>query len=414
MRFFKRKENQEIRADPQGTVAAEESLLRALIGSEEVNKKTLLQIPTVKGCIDKLSGTVSRLPIRLYQKGTDGVVEMTEDTRLRLLNYEPGDTLNRNEFWRAMLEDYFLGKGGFAYIEKEPTGGICSLRYVKEESVSVLCNTDSIFKDYDIMVDGKRYLPFQFLKIRRNTKDGAAGIPMWEENPMIFSVAYNAMVFEERLTKKGGNKKGFIEAEGRLEKEAIENIKRAWRNLYSNDTENVVVLNKGAKFHESSESSVEMQLNENKKSNSEEICQLFGFPSSVLRGGATAEDRKEYLNCVVSLLTVIESALNRDLLLEKEKGSFYFAFDTREIIRGSQKERYEAYETALRSNFMQIDEIRELEDLPPLGINWLRIGLNDVLLDVESGTVYTPNTNKTVDLNNLKQNPTKGGEENAD
>lgn len=407
MGLFRRKEKPEERADPGREVDASDSLLRALISGTDVDKTILLQIPAVRGCLEKIAGTVCRLPIKLYRKVDGKVEEITEDARLRLLNKETGDTLNADEFWRAMLEDYYLGRGAYAYIRKNGIGEYEGLHYVEEEKVSVLKNYDPILKSYSIMVMGKTYHPFEFLKLHRRTKDGAEGIPLWQDNPLIFSVAYNSFVFEEKLVKKGGNKRGFIEAEDRLDKGAIESIKRAWNNLYSNNTDNVVVLNKGAKFKESSNTSVEMQLNENKESNAKDICGMFGFSSRILYGEATQEDRKEYINAVMSLLNVIETALDKDLLTEKEKESFYFAFDTKELTRGSLKERYEAYALGLTNNFLQIDEVRAKEDMEPLGFKWVRIGLNDVLLDVEKGIIYTPNMNAVADLNNPK-----GGEGN--
>lgn len=409
MGLFRRKEKPEERADPGREVDASDSLLRALISGTDVDKTILLQIPAVRGCLEKIAGTVCRLPIKLYRKVDGKVEEITEDARLRLLNKETGDTLNADEFWRAMLEDYYLGRGAYAYIKKNARGEYEGLHYVEEEKVSVLKNYDPILKSYSIMVMGKRYHPFEFLKLHRRTKDGSEGIPLWQDNPLIFSVAYNSFVFEEKLVKKGGNKRGFIEAEDKLDKGAIESIKRAWNNLYSNNTDNVVVLNKGAKFKESSNTSVEMQLNENKASNAKDICGMFGFSSRILYGEATEEDRKEYINAVMSLLNVIETALDKDLLTEKEKESFYFAFDTKELTRGSLKERYEAYALGLTNNFLQIDEVRAKEDMEPLGFKWVRIGLNDVLLDVEKGIIYTPNMNAVADLNNPK-----GGEGNED
>ena len=407
MGLFRRKEKPEERADPGREVDASDSLLRALISGTDVDKTILLQIPAVRGCLEKIAGTVCRLSIKLYRKVDGKVEEITEDARLRLLNKETGDTLNADEFWRAMLEDYYLGRGAYAYIRKNGIGEYEGLHYVEEEKVSVLKNYDPILKSYSIMVMGKTYHPFEFLKLHRRTKDGAEGIPLWQDNPLIFSVAYNSFVFEEKLVKKGGNKRGFIEAEDRLDKGAIESIKRAWNNLYSNNTDNVVVLNKGAKFKESSNTSVEMQLNENKESNAKDICGMFGFSSRILYGEATQEDRKEYINAIMSLLNVIETALDKDLLTEREKESFYFAFDTKELTRGSLKERYEAYALGLTNNFLQIDEVRAKEDMEPLGFKWVRIGLNDVLLDVEKGIIYTPNMNAVADLNNPK-----GGEGN--
>mgnify|MGYP006873195532 CR=1 FL=1 len=39
---------------------------------------------------------------------------------------------------------------------------------------------------------------------------------------------------------------------------------------------------------------------------------------------------------------------------EKEQG-YYWAFDTKELTRGNIKERYDAYEVAVRNNILQID-----------------------------------------------------------
>lgn len=47
-------------------------------------------------------------------------------------------------------------------------------------------------------------------------------------------------------------------------------------------------------------------------------------------------------------------------------------------------------------NFMQADEVRYKEDMPALGLNWIRLGLDDVLYDPKSKTIYTPNTNASV------------------
>lgn len=99
------------------------------------------------------------------------------------------------------------------------------------------------------------------------------------------------------------------------------------------------------------------------------------------------------------VIRTIECALNRDFLLEREKKSaktYYWAFDTKEITKGDIKTRYEAYKTAIEANFIQIDEVRYLEDMEPLGLEFIKMGLNDVLYYPESGEIYTPNTNKTM------------------
>lgn len=54
------------------------------------------------------------------------------------------------------------------------------------------------------------------------------------------------------------------------------------------------------------------------------------------------------------------------MLRESEKHAehpLYWAFDTKELLKGDMKTRFDAYKVALESNFMQIDEVRYQEDL---------------------------------------------------
>jgi HK97 family phage portal protein len=348
------------------------------------------------------------LPIKLYKQEDGKAVEVKNDIRTTLLNNETGDTLDAVQFWRAIIADYFLGKGGYAYIRKEKNS-FKGLHYVEENHVSINKNVDPIFKDFNILVNGNTHKSFEFLKVLRNTKDGAQGTSIIEENSLILSVAYNSLIYEETLVKKGGNKKGFLKSPRKLTQDAIDKLKEAWRNLYSNNSENVAVLNDGLEFQEASNTSVEMQLNENKESNSGEICKIFLIPINIIKGTASS---KEYANGfkmgVLPVLTAIQCALNRDFLLEKEKNSFYFAFDTKEILKGDIKERYEAYKTAIDANFMGVDEVRFIEDMPAWGIDWIKLGLDSVLYNPKTKEIYTPNTNQTVKINDLK-----GGEGNA-
>ena len=141
---------------------------------------------------------------------------------------------------------------------------------------------------------------------------------------------------------------------------------------------------------------MEMQLNENKAANAEEFAKIFHISTGVMSGKASENDISSLAKlAAIPLMTTIQCALNKDFLLEKEKGLFYWAFDTKELLKGDMKERFEAYKTALESNFMQIDEVRFAEDMEPLGLSWIRLGLQDVLYDPKTKTIYTPNTNQT-------------------
>ena len=370
-------------------------LLSAILSQDSISCEQALNIPAVARCVNLISDTVSMIPIKLYREDTaDGkrkTVEVT-DSRCDLLNEDTKDTLDGAQFKKALVRDYLLNGNAYAYINKQ-RNSVKSLHYVDSKNVTINQNFDPIFKDYNILVHGQTYKPFEFLKVLRATKDGARGSGVIEENGELLKVAYTTLKFEQNLVSTGGNKKGFINAKNRLTKEAIDALKAAWYKFYSNNDENVIILNEGLTFQEASNTSVEMQLNESKKSMSDSILELFGVP--------TDWSWETFIKtAIMPILATFECALNRDLLLEKEKKSFYFAFDTKEIIKGDIKTRFEAYKTALESNLMQIDEVRYLENLEPLGLNFIKLGLQDVLFNPVTKEVYTPNTNQITNIEN--------------
>lgn len=403
MRLFRKKENR---------MTLDELLLQAGITTDNITKKEALNIPSVSGCVEIISNTVAILPIKLY-KEDNGKVKEIEDTRVSLLNDETGDTLDGFQFKKAIIEDYLLEGAGYSYINRE-RNNVKSLHYVDNKNVSVSIGVDPIYKSYDILVNGNTYRDFEFIKITRKTKDGITGQGIIKENNEALAAAYNSLVFENVLVKTGGNKKGFLKASGRLTSEAITELKNAWNNMYKNNTENVIVLNNGLEFQEASNTSVEMQLNENKKTNSIEICKMFNVPPALIEGKASDIEYYNFIKiAVLPILKAIETALNKDLLLPSEKGSFYFAFDTKELLKGDIEKRFKAYEIATRNGIMQVDEVRYMEDLEPLGLDFIKLGLQDVLYNPKTKEIYTPNTNKTTNMNNPSKD-LKGGDENED
>lgn len=342
------------------------------------------------------------LPIKLYKESNGETEEVKNDIRVRLLNDETGDTLDAYQMKKAFVQDYLLNGTGYIYINKY-RNDVKSLHYVDWNSVSVTTNADAIFKKLNIMVQGAKYEDWQFIKTSLHTKDGATSKGLVTDNNSLLAVAYNTLLFEQYLLKFGGNKKGFLQAKSKLSDEALEQVKTAWANLYANNQNNMMILNEGLTFSESSNTSVEMQLNENKKTNAEEFCKIVNVSPKVISGNATDD---EYFSTVktgiMPHIVAIQTALNKVLLLENEKQGFYFAFDTTELLKGDILKRYQAYEIGIRSNFIQVDEVRYKEDFKPLGFNYIKLGLQDVLLNPATKEVYTPNTNATVNLENLK------------
>lgn len=369
--------------------------LRQIMGLV-TDTKTALNIPAVSACVDFISNKIAELPIKLYREHDGKTTEITDDIRLSLLNDSTGDLLDCYQMKSAFVRDYLLHGAGYIFPERNGNEFV-SLRYIANENVSVTKNYDPIYKTARYQIGTRQFFDDEIMRICRNTVDGVTGVGIIREHNDILTAAYKQIVYERYLVERGGNKKGFIQVDDRVTQEVLDDLKEKWRTLYSSDNSNMMILNKGLKFVESSNTSVEMQLNESKDTNNELICQIFGLSSKVISGTASDE---EYISAiktaVMPIVVAIQTALNKSMLLWAEKSDHYFILDTKELLKGDILKRYQAYQIALHEGFLQVDEVRYEEDREPFNLNWIKLGLQDVLFDTKNHTIYTPNTNQTV------------------
>nr|DAX39481.1 MAG TPA: portal protein [Caudoviricetes sp.] len=378
---------------PQNNVTAESQsvqvddvLLQALLNGETITRDKAMNIPAVAGAVDFIAGTIASMPIKLYKYKQGVVTEVESDTRVKLLNGDTGDTLDGFQLKKAMVEDYLLGKGGYAVIQRR-LNEVTGLFYVKDIDVTPLKNADPVYKYVNFNIGARTYKNYEVLKLLRNTKDGATGKGVVNEVSKALETAYNTLLYQLGLVKTGGNKKGFLKSQRKLGTDEIKALKDAWRNMYANNTESVVVLNNGLEFQESSNSSVEMQLNESKLTLKSEIDNIFHI---------RADYYQTFKECLYPIIKAFETSLNSTLLLENEKKWLYFAFDVKEILKASIKERYEAHAISLEKGWTTINEVRRAEDMNYIeGLDVINVGLGAVLYNTETHEYYTPNTNST-------------------
>lgn len=367
-----------------GTVS--DVLLTAVINGEPITREQALSIPAVAANVDFISNCIASMPVKLFKRKDGKVEEVTDDTRVRLLNNDTGDTLDAFQMKKAMITDYLLGKGGYCYIRKN-RNDVTGLFYVQDWYVTFNYDFVPIFKTYKIYVGENTYQPYEFIKILRNTVTGAWGVGIIEELTKALETAYQTMIYQLGLVKTGGNKRGFLKSENKLTEPAMAELKAAWRKLYANNTENVVVLNKGLDFKEASNTSVEMQLNETVESLNDEIDKIFHIYKDF---------NETFKFAIYPIVKAFETALNRDLLLEKEKSKYFFEFDVKEIIKADIKSRYEVYRMSKECQMTTINERRRMENMNDIeGGDVIDLGLGAVLYDVKTHTYYTPNTNAT-------------------
>jgi HK97 family phage portal protein len=375
----------------------DDPLLKALIRDTSIDRASALEMPVVSGSVDLICNTFAMIPFKLYkEEEVDGkkVTREVEDARVDIINDDTTDKLDGFQFKKAICEDYLLGKGGYAYIHKVGNN-FKGLFYVQDKHITIMINQDPIFKSFDIMVNGSTYKDYQFIKMLRNTKDGASGVGLTSEISRALKTAYKRLLYDYDLATTGGSRKGFLKSQKHLDEKAMTSLKNAWEQFY-NGTANTVVLNDGMEFQEASNSSRENEIDIKNKTFDSEIKDIFHI-------GNTYDDFIK--NAIMPIATAFATALNRDFLLEKEKKSYYFAPDTNELFKGSMKERFEAYKIAVETGFKTRNEIRYLENDDALeGLDMINLGLGDVLLNSKTGEIYIPNTNT---MFKMGENPTE-------
>ena len=380
MGFFDRFKKRDREVDAN---TVDDVLLKAILNGEAIKREDALTLPAVSGAVDFISSTIASMPVKLYKYKKGTVEEQDQDPRVKMLNVDTGDTLDAYQMKKALVEDYLLGKGGYCYIERE-RNEVVALKYIPDDFICIYRDPNPLEKWFTIFCYDAEFQPHEFIKLLRNTKDGASGVGLCAEVSKALETAYNMLKYQLMLVKGGGNKKGFIKSQRKLGQDEIDLLKAAWQNLYANDQSNVVVLNNGLEFQEASNTSVEMQLNESKKTLQDEINAIFHI---------TDDYYETFKTAIYPILKAFETALNRDLLLEKEKGKYYFEFDVKEIVRANIKERYEAYKIAKEIGLKTLNELRRDENLNAIeGLDVVDFGLGSVLYDVNTHTYYTPNT----------------------
>ena len=387
-RFRKRDDTPETTTQTQtsepSTQVATDVLLQALLNSETITREQALTLPAVSGAVNLISNMIASMPVKLYKYKQGKIEAVEDDTRVKLLNGDTGDTLDAWQLKNALVQDYLMDKGGYCYIRRN-RNEVTGLFYVKPIFVQTIPNFKPIFKDYQILVLGEEHYKHEFIKLLRNTKDGATGIGLTEEVGKAIETAFDTLLYQLNMVKSGGNKKGFLKSQRKLGQDEINTLKRAWNNLFNNNKENVVVLNNGLEFQESSNNAVEMQMNESKKTLNDEINSLFHINPN--------DFYETFKQAIYPIIKAFETSLNRELLLEKEKKNYFFEFDIKEIIKANVKERYESYKIAKETGWLSFNEIRRMENLDRIeGYDVANVGLGAVLFDFNTNEYYTPNT----------------------
>lgn len=370
--------------------------LSDILTGNEMTEAKAMEIPAVAASVEYIGNKVALAPVYLYSKEKDGIRKVENDKRVHLLNEEPSNLFDSVLFRKMMVKDYLLHGVCYAY-KKMVANNITELVYVPPEQVQKTWSDNVLDRTVRYWIQGKEIPEYQLVRIMRQSDDGVNAEGILQTNKSELLLAYTQVLFGKKIMDRNGRKAGFLTVENKISQEAFEDLKTKWPDIYNGQKEATMVLNAGVHFNEMSSSLQEMQVVENKKYDSEKINNLFGISPAILNGTATDEQEiNTFETAVLPILTALEKGLNKYLLLEREKKDRFFHFDVDTALMGTMEKRFNVYKIGKEGGWLQVDEIRERENMKKLGLNYITMGLQDVLFNPDTKEIFIPNMAATM------------------
>lgn len=390
--FFRKKEN---RSDANIIADVADGMI---LSKQTITRKDAMSIPVVTKSVAWIASAIAALPIKMYTKTDSGYQEVYDDYRLPLLNDYSGNGMIANDLKRQVLTDLLLDGNGYAYISKKGNK-ITKLSYIPTHRLTYTESVDTIDKIVNVWVDGKQVQDYNVFRLVNNSKNGISGIGFVSDCQDLLSTVLSSLQYENSSISSGV-RRGFLKSKSKLDSEKMNELRRAWKKLTTPNQSDVLVLNAGIEFEDASSTATESQLSQNKVINMHQILAYFGLPTNFFEG----VNSDAYLTAVrIAILPIVKqftNALNNYMLLESEKSNLKFEIDTSDLLRINANERFAAYQTGLSSGILTIDEVRRMENLPALDMQYLKLGLGDVLYNITDGKIFVPNTGAIVDPSN--------------
>lgn len=349
-------------------------------------KNSLTEI-TVYTCIKILSETVSKLPLKIYQD-SGGVRKATDHYLYPLLKLRPNPYMSASDFWKTIETLRNIHGNAYAWLDIARVGrnagkvtGMYPLDPTKVrvyvDDVGLISSrnsvwyvfTDNLGKEYKINAD-------EILHFKGITTNGMVGISPITALKNSVESAKSAEQFLNNSYQSGMTTKGIIQYVGDLSQTAKETFRSKFEEM-SNGLKNanrVSLLPIGYQYQPISLSMTDAQFLENTQLTVRQLTAAFGIKSHQVNDlvkasyASTSEQNREfYTDTLMAILTMYEQELTYKLFLNSEiAAGYYTKFNADVILRADPKTRYEAYRTAIQSGLKTPNEVRALEEDPPL------------------------------------------------
>jgi HK97 family phage portal protein len=359
-------------------------LVRDTSSGVAVTPETAIRHSTVYSCIKIISETVAQLPCVLYEKSKDDSSSRRRAENhylFKLLHDAPNDFMTAFELWQFLVAAKSLRGMGCAY--KNMVGSkIIELIPISPDCIQENWHPDGS-RDFSIsLYNGvaETVSPDHIFCIKGLTLDGKTAVSPIKYMAEMIGLSVAAQSHTAKFFKNGARPAGVLKTPGELKPDSIEALKKNWQEAHGGaNSGKLAVLTGGMEYQTITMSPEDSQLLELMGFNRTEICGIFGVPPWLVGaiektsswGTGLEEQVRGFVKFTINPdLVRIKQRISKDLLNPVEKKRYYAEFLTEQFLKGDTKSRNEAYKAALggtqHPGYMSVNEIRKLENLPPL------------------------------------------------
>jgi len=327
-----------------------------------VDTESTLSVPAIWRATTMIADSVGVMPLQAYRN--DQKIEPTP----RLLE-RPNPLETRIETISAMVAALLLHGNYVAILgEPGPTGYPESIYPVAPERVTIMkIDGRKIFR-----IDQVDYTSDQIFHIKGFSLPGdVAGIGIIAAQRQGIGAAVAVMEYAARYFNGGAMPSYIIKSSNPdLEENEAELLKIKWMEHYGGKSRIPAVLNASTDIEPLTANANDSQLVEARNQAVSDSANIVGVPGNMVGAPNTSRTYSnveaqglEYLRTSIAPLTTRIEATFTDYLPRGQMAKFNYD----SLLRADTYTRYQAHKLALEAGFLTVDEIRELEDLPPIG-----------------------------------------------
>lgn len=356
------------------------------LGSTAVTERSAMGVSAVYACVALIGGAIASLPLPIYRR-TDGGRERANHPVWWLLNEQPHPDMSAAAFWEYLLTANLLYGDAFAEIVRTSpnTNAVRWLRPLHPRCVQVDC----LEKDNGLVYtvtdpDGdeptRTILGADMLHIPGVGFNGKRSLsPVRHAARNAVGIALAADEWSAGFFQNGARPDFALTTDGTLKPEQIDSLRDQWANRHAGAANRgkPVVMQGGLNVQPLTVPAEDAQLIETRRMQVEDIARIYGVPPHMI--GHTTASTSWGSGIEQQAIGFVRFTLQRHLArIEQEinrkfwpRSLQYFAeFNVSGLERGDYKTRNEGYRVALgragEPGWMTINEVRRMENLPPL------------------------------------------------